>query len=167
MPIPSTITIRSATPLDDALIATHFYHMWRDNDVPVEAIAPDWQVVIQHYLDDARRSLDYQAFVAEVTNTEQSTEQSQIVGSVGCQRFAGLYPNILNASYRQDGYIWGVYVEPAARRQGIATQLTDRAIAYLRAIGCTHAVLNASPAGRPIYSRLGFTDSNVMRRSLM
>ena len=159
----STITIRSATPIDDALIAAHFYHMWRDNDVPVEAIAPNWQVEIQHYLDDARRSLDYQAFVAEVDDAEPC----QIVGSVGCQRFAGLYPNILNASYRQDGYIWGVYVEPVARRRGIATQLTDRAIAYLRSIGCTHAVLNASPAGRSIYSRLGFTDSNVMRRSLI
>ena len=156
--MPSTITLRSAAVADDPLIATHFYQMWRDNDVPAEAIAPNWQVEIQHYLDEARRSLGYQAFIAEVND--------QIVGSAGCQRFAGLYPNILKASYRQDGYIWGVYVEPDFRRQGIATQLTDRAIAYLRSIGCTHAVLNASPAGKPVYSRLGFADSNVMRRSL-
>ena len=156
--MPATITLRSATAADDALIAAHFYQMWRDNDVPAAAIIPHWQAEMQHYLDETRRSLDYQAFVAEVNH--------RVVGSVGCQRFAGLYPNILEASYRQDGYLWGVYVEPDFRRQGLATQLTDRAIAYLRSLGCTHAVLNASPAGRPVYSRLGFADSNVMRRSL-
>lgn len=156
--MPPTIIIRSAIATDDVLIAAHFYQMWRDNDVPAEAIASNWQAEVQQYLNEARRSLGYQAFVAEVNN--------RVVGSVGCQRFAGLYPNILEASYRQDGYIWGVYVEPDFRRQGIATQLTDRAIAYLQSIGCTHAVLNASPTGRPVYSRLGFIDSNVMRRSL-
>jgi ribosomal protein S18 acetylase RimI-like enzyme len=159
----STVTIRSATSTDDALIASHFYQMWLDNDVPAEAIAPDWQAEIEHYLDEARRSLSYQAFVA----VADDLEQGRIVGSAGCQRVAGLYPNILKTSYRQDGYIWGVYVEPDFRRQGIATKLTDQAIAYLRSIGCTHAVLNASPAGRSIYSRLGFADNNGMRRSLI
>ena len=154
----TTITLRSATTADDTLLANHFYQMWRDNDVPAAAIVPNWQAEIQQYLNKARRALGYQAFVAEVNH--------QVVGSVGCQRFAGLYPNILEASYRQDGYLWGVYVEPDFRHQGIATQLTDRAIAYLRSIGCTHAVLNASPTGRPVYSRLGFADSNVMRRAL-
>jgi GNAT superfamily N-acetyltransferase len=156
--MPATITLRSATAADAALLATHFYKMWRDNDVPAEAIVPNWQAEIQHYLDEARRSLGYQAFVAEVND--------RVVGSAGCQQFAGLYPNILKASYRQDGYIWGVYVEPDFRCQGIATQLTERASAYLRSIGCTHAVLNASPLGRSVYSRLGFADSNVMRRAL-
>jgi ribosomal protein S18 acetylase RimI-like enzyme len=150
--------IRFATSAEDAVIAAHFYQMWRDNDIPTEAIASNWQAEVQGYLDDARRSLNYQSFVAEVNH--------QVIGSVGCQRFAGLYPNILKASYRQDGYIWGVYVEPDFRRHGVATQLTNQAIVYLQSIGCTHAVLNASPSGRPVYSRLGFTDSNVMRRSL-
>ena len=159
MPTQFTVDIRVATPTEDTVIAAHFYQMWRDNSVPIGAITPDWQSKIQQYLDEARRSLGYQAFVAQVND--------QIVGSVGCQRFAGLYPNILKASYRQDGYIWGVYVEPDFRSQGIATRLTDQALAYLHSIECTHAVLNASPSGRPVYSRLGFADSNVMRRSLM
>jgi ribosomal protein S18 acetylase RimI-like enzyme len=162
MPMQSTITIRSATPADDALIATHFYQMCRDNDIPAEVIAANWQTEIQHYLNEARRSLGYQAFVAEMNDSGQS----QIVGSAGCQRFAGLYPKILKASYRQDGYIWGVYVDPSCRRQGIATQLIDQVIVYLRSIGCTHAVLNASPSGKLLYSRLGFADSTMMRRSL-
>ena len=152
-----TVNIRVAALPEDA-VAAHFYQMWRDNSVPIGAIPPTGNLRFSNTWMRARRSLGYQAFVAEVNN--------QVVGSVGCQRFAGLYPNILKASYRQDGYIWGVYVEPAFRSQGIATQLTDQAITYLRSVGCTHAVLNASPSGRPVYRRLGFADSNVMRRSL-
>ena len=154
-----TVEIRAATLAEDAVIAAHFYQMWRDNEVPTEAIVTHWQAEIQHYLNNARQSLNYQAFVAKVNQ--------QIIGSAGCQRCAGLYPNILKSSFRQDGYIWGVYVEPGFRHQGVATRLTDQAIAHLQSIGCTHAVLNASPSGKPVYSRLGFTDSNVMRRSLV
>ncbi|HEY9626255.1 MAG TPA: GNAT family N-acetyltransferase [Coleofasciculaceae cyanobacterium] len=58
------------------------------------------------------------------------------------------------------------YVEPAYRHQGIATQLTQRANAHLKAIGCTHAVLNASPSGQPLYAQLGFTAGNLMRLDL-
>jgi ribosomal protein S18 acetylase RimI-like enzyme len=152
------IQIRAETPQEDALIAEHFYQMWLDNGISPEAITADWLDTVLHFINHARRELEYQAFVAEIDDL--------IVGSVGCQRFAGLYPNLMKAIERCDGYIWGVYVKPAYRRQGIATQLTKQAIAYLKAIGCTHAVLNASPSGEPVYSQLGFTKSNLMRLDL-
>ncbi len=157
----TTISIRAATAAEDPVVAAQFYQMWRDNEVPSAAIISDWQTEVQRYLDQARQCLDYRAFVAEAEDLER-----QIVGSASCQRFAGLYPNILEASYRQDGYIWGVYVEPDFRGRGIAKQLTTQAVDYLRSIGCTHAVLNASPTGRSVYSSLGFADGNLMRRTL-
>ncbi len=122
-------------------------------------MAPDWLEITLEFISQARQTLSYQAFVAEV-------EGRQIVGSAGCQRFAGLSPNVMKAAERCDGYIWGVYVEPAYRNRGIATQLTQQAIAHLKASGCTHAVLNASPSGKPVYSRLGFIESNLMRLDL-
>jgi ribosomal protein S18 acetylase RimI-like enzyme len=72
----------------------------------------------------------------------------------------------MKVAERCDGYIWGVYVEPAYCNRGIATQLIQQAIAHLKAIGCAHAVLNASPSGKPVYSRLGCVDSNLMRLDL-
>ena len=51
------------------------------------------------FIEQARRDLFYTAFVAEV--------DAHVVGSASCQLFAGLYPNILTADYRQYGYIWG------------------------------------------------------------
>ncbi|MBD3880677.1 GNAT family N-acetyltransferase [Phormidium tenue FACHB-886] len=158
MPAQAAVNIRVTTPTEDVLIAEHFRQMWLDLDVPAAAIADDWQAGVVQFIEAARRDLDYQAFVAEVEN--------QIVGSVGCQRSAGLYPNILMPGYRCDGYIWGVYVEPAYRKQGIATKLTAQAIAHLKSINCTHAVLNASPLGKPVYERLGFEINNSMRLKL-
>lgn len=153
------ITIRETIPQEDSLIARHFYQMWQDIGLSDEAINSDWLEITLEFIKQARQDLFYKAFVAEVDKI--------IVGSVSCQLFAGLYPNILKAEYRKFGYIWGVYVEPSHRRQGIAKQLTKSAIAYLKEIGCTRVVLNASPSGKPVYSSLGFSESNAMQLDVL
>ncbi|MBD2180066.1 GNAT family N-acetyltransferase [Planktothrix sp. FACHB-1355] len=153
------IHIRAAFPEEDALIAEHFYQMWLDNDVTANSIKTDWFNITLEFIDRARKQLAYQAFVAEV--------ERRVVGSVSCQLFAGLYPHILTAEYRHYGYIWGVYVEPDRRRQGIAKQLTTTAVNYLKSQGCTKAILHASPSGLPVYSSLGFSPTNEMKLDLI
>jgi ribosomal protein S18 acetylase RimI-like enzyme len=154
-----TIHIRESTPQEDSLIAEHFYQLWRDNDVPADLIEENWREITLEFIEQARRELQYKAFIAEI--------EGKVVGSAGCQVFAGLYPQALKPEYRKYGYIWGVYVEPPYRRQGIAKKLTLKAIAHLNSLQCTHAVLNASPTGKPVYSSLGFEDSNAMRLDLI
>ena len=154
-----TIRIREASLDDDALIARHFYQLWRDNDVPDNSIRSDWLEIILRFIDRARRDLFYKAFVAEIGD-------GSVVGSASCQLFAGLYPDALAEQYRKYGYIWGVYVEPPYRRQGIAKQLTCRAIAHLQSLHCTRVILHASVSGKPVYSSLGFSESNEMRLDL-
>ncbi|MFH7030696.1 MAG: GNAT family N-acetyltransferase [Heteroscytonema crispum UTEX LB 1556] len=156
---PEQIIIREATLQEDLLIAEHFYQMWLDNDVPEDAIESNWREIILQFIEKARRDLFYKGFVAEV--------DSAVVGSASCQLFAGLYPNALKPHYRKSGYIWGVYVEPSYRRQGIAKKLTNKAIQYLKTIDCTRVILNASPSGKPVYSSLGFIESNAMQLSLV
>lgn len=153
-----TLNPREARPDEDLIIVKHFYQLWRDNQVPAESIRSDWFDITLQFISQARRELEYKAFVAEVEGT--------VVGSVGCQLFAGLYPLILKDDYRKYGYIWGVYVEPSHRGQGIAKKLTKIAIAHLKAIGCTRAILHASPMGKPVYSSLGFSASNEMHLDL-
>ncbi|MBW4630570.1 MAG: GNAT family N-acetyltransferase [Iphinoe sp. HA4291-MV1] len=150
----STIQVREATSQEDSLIAKHFYYMWRDIGVPDDAINPNWLEITLQYIEQARRDLFYKAFVAEADGA--------VVGSASCQLYSGLYPNVLIPQYRKYGYIWGVYVEPAYRRQGIAKQLTNMTVNYLKAVGCHRVVLNASPAGQPVYESLGFSGSNAM-----
>jgi ribosomal protein S18 acetylase RimI-like enzyme len=158
MQIPGNIRIRETSSLDDSLIAEHFYQMWRDNDVSTQSIRSNWLDITLQFIDRARRELGYQAFVAEV--------DGNAIGSVSCQLFSGLYPNILEEQYRKYGYIWGVYVEPSHRGQGIAKKLTLQACDYLKSIGCTRALLHASPSGKPVYDRLSFNPSNEMRLDL-
>ena len=153
------ITIREASQNEDSLIARHFYQMWMDNDVPDESIRSDWLETTLQFINNARQDLFYQAFIAEVDGVA--------IGSASCQIFAGLYPQVLVENYRKYGYIWGVYVEPAYRRKGIAKQLTNMAIAYLKSLGCTRVILHASPSGKPVYTSLGFSESNEMRLCLI
>jgi ribosomal protein S18 acetylase RimI-like enzyme len=153
------IIIREATTQEDLLIAQHFYQMWRDIGVPEDAINPDWCDATLEFIEQARQNLFYKGFVAEVDNA--------VVGSASCQLFAGLYSNVLKPEYRKTGYIWGVYVEPCYRRQGIAKRLTSIAVEYLQAIACTQVVLNASPAGKPVYLSLGFSQANQMVLNLV
>ena len=158
MLIEQQITIREATQQEDTLIAKYFYLMWQDIGVPDDAINPNWLEMTLQFIEQARRDLFYKAFVAEV--------DSAVVGSASCQLYSGLYPNVLIPEYRKYGYIWGVYVEPSYRKQGIAKQLTSATVNYLKAVGCTRAVLNASPLGKPVYETLGFSSSNAMQLDL-
>lgn len=152
------VTLRAGMPADDELIAQHFYAMWQDLGAGANDLQPDWLTICLEFVAQARRNLRYQSFIAEVEGT--------IVGSVSGQIFNGLYPAVLAPHHRQYGYIWGVYVEPAYRRQGIATQLTQRMVAYLNFVGCTKVVLNAAPKARSLYETLGFCDSNLMELEL-
>lgn len=158
MLIERQITIREATSQEDSLIAKHSYHMWRDIGVPDDAINPNWLEITLQFIEQARRDLFYKAFVAEVDGA--------VVGSASCQLYVGLYPNVFIPEYRKYGYIWGVYVEPSYRKQGIAKQLTSMAVNHLKAVGCTRVILNASPLGKPVYEQLGFSHSNAMHLDL-
>lgn len=152
------INLREASPEEDSLIAKHFYQLWRDNDVPEHSIQSDWLDITLQFIERARRELCYKAFVAEVDGT--------VVGSTSCQLFTGLYPHVLAEQYRKYGYIWGVYVKLPYRGQGLAKKLTLQALDYLKSLGCTRVVLHASPLGFPVYSSLGFSQSNEMRLDL-
>lgn len=61
------------------------------------------------------------------------------------------------------GWISMVLVDPAFRRQGIATRLLERCIALLQANGRI-PVLDATPAGRAVYRPLGFRDGWPIQR---
>ncbi len=152
------IKIRETTPKEDSIIAEHFYQMWLDIGAPEKFIKSNHRNMTLDFIKQARQNLFYKGFVAE--------EDNLIVGSASCQLFTGLYSLILEEEYRKYGYIWGVYVEPSYRRKGIAKQLTNATVEHLKSINCTKAILNASPAGKPVYENLGFSPSNAMQLDL-
>jgi GNAT superfamily N-acetyltransferase len=64
------------------------------------------------------------------------------------------------------GYIMNLCTEPAYRRRGLARQLFEQVMDWIRRQGITVAALHASDMGRPLYDRLGFSQSNEMRAAL-
>lgn len=64
------------------------------------------------------------------------------------------------------GYILNVFVEPAWRRHGLATQLMQMADEEFRRRGIQYIVLHASKQGRPVYERLGWLVSPEMAKPL-
>ncbi|BAU66948.1 acetyltransferase. putative [Stanieria sp. NIES-3757] len=159
MLVNNNLVFRKATNQEDLVIAQHFYQLWLDNEVSPDSIRDDWLEVTLQFILQARQELSFQAFVAEI--------EGKIIASASCQLFAGLYPFPFKLEYRQYGYIWNVYVESAYRSQGIATKLTNENINYLKSLGCTRAILHASPHGKPVYEKLGFVASNEMRLELI
>lgn len=57
-----------------------------------------------------------------------------------------------------------VLVDEAHRRQGIGQALLTQALAYLAARGVQTVALDSTPAGQPLYARLGFVDAFELAR---
>lgn len=149
------LTIRPARPDEDDLLAEFFFHMWADNGHGPEQLKPDWKAATLAFMTETRSQQRARAFVA-VRNDE-------VIGTAQAHLVRGLYPQVHKADVRTDGYIWGVYVRPSHRRQGVARALTQACVTYLGHIGCTRISLHASPGGRPVYEALEFAPTNELR----
>jgi GNAT superfamily N-acetyltransferase len=64
-------------------------------------------------------------------------------------------------------WIGMVLVDPEFRGRGIGTRLLEKTIEHLDAIGIRTMKLDATPAGRPIYQKLGFVDEYEIQRWLL
>ena len=148
------LVIIPASIAEDSIVAQHFYQLWLDNNIAPDSIDDNWLRVTLEFIAKARQELSFQAFVGKIND--------EIVASASCQLFGGLYPSPFKPTFRKYGYIWNVFVESTYRRQGIGTQLTKAAIGYLQSLNCSHAILHASPYGKPMYENLGFTPKNEM-----
>jgi ribosomal protein S18 acetylase RimI-like enzyme len=72
-------------------------------------------------------------------------------------------PHFLDPDAEQRGYILNIYVEPAYRKRGLARELVKLCMAESHNRGMGVVALHASPAGRPMYEKLGFESSNEMK----
>jgi len=87
----------------------------------------------------------------------------QMIGQAGFFRLEG-------AKERHKGRIWGVYVTPAARGQGVAkamlTRMLDRARSYPGLEQVSLSVAVTQETARTLYDALGFRVYRYERRSL-
>ena len=158
-PSPSSpATIRAGGDQDVGFLADALREMWLDNGIRPEQIEPDYRERVARFVADGQREAALEFFVAE--------RDGRKVGAACCQLYRGTYPLIVTPETRNFGYLWGVHVAAEERKSGLGRRLAEACVEALRARGCTHAVLNASPSGRGIYERLGFQPSNELRLPL-
>jgi ribosomal protein S18 acetylase RimI-like enzyme len=150
--------IVEATARDDAILVRHFLALLESNGTPKEAIEADAEARVLDFIRDSRAHRGLGAFLAQMNG--------EVVGSVACELRRSLYPHVVTPTRRRHGYVWCLFVEPARRRQGVGRRLMEQALAHLRAIGCTAAVLHASAAGERLYTELGFAFAREMRLEL-
>jgi GNAT superfamily N-acetyltransferase len=87
----------------------------------------------------------------EGLGTSRPSGHGQVIGTVTTLRYG-----------RRVSWISMLLVDPAFRRIGIATRLLQRAITHLA--DCETIWLDATPAGRPLYERLGFVPEMELLR---
>lgn len=133
--------------------------------LPVEPIGPPAELVIRR-ADDARTLLDHCAVVAagfdrwaeELTPvfTEKLLSDPDFAAFVGYVNGEPVVTAQLVVHEGVAGLYWIATVE-SARGHGYGEAITRHAAAEGQARGCDIATLQASPMGRPLYERTGFT----------
>ena len=150
------MTIRRGTPLDATLLAEHRAAVWREvGDWSVADLLPQipvWARFFREHMDDGT----YVAFVAE--------ENGTTLGS-GCLLIHLTIPRPALASERA-GRVQSVYVEPSARRRGVARAVMERLLSYAREATLVSLTLHPSENARTLYTGLGFRAADEMQLRL-
>jgi ribosomal protein S18 acetylase RimI-like enzyme len=130
------------------LLRTHYAFDRQRFLAPREGTETGYGAFLDSFLD----SEDGVVFVAE--------QNGRVVGYV----FAALEPLSWKELRGPAGFIHDVAVDEGARRRGVATQLLQTAIAWLREHGAPRVILwSAAPneAAQALFRRLGFRETMV------
>ncbi len=85
-------------------------------------------------------------------------EEGAFVGSAVVFYYASL-PSARNPS-GANAYITSVYVEPACRRRGIATEMMRRLTGEALLRGCANIMLTATEDGARVYEKIGYVPTS-------
>uniref|UniRef100_A0A7S2IGZ9 N-acetyltransferase domain-containing protein n=1 Tax=Haptolina brevifila TaxID=156173 RepID=A0A7S2IGZ9_9EUKA len=153
---PSSITVAPAGEEADIITARHLRSKWLESGLAESNLESDLEQRTFTFIAHARRTLEYQAFVAR-------DGSGRVVGSASCQVWEG--PGSNNHSWQRlikIGVVWGLYVEPQNRKQGEA-QLLEAVVARWKAINCTKGfVFACSGDDAALFTNAGFAPHNAM-----
>lgn len=146
------ISFRRATLDDLDIVQGHRDRMFLDMGTDPEHVAagrPAGRAWLARALPEGR----YVGVLAE--------GDAAVVGGVGVV-WIDLPPN-MHTTVARRGYVLNMFVEPDARRRGLARRLLEEALAVCREAGVDYVTLHASEAGRGLYESRGFSANHEMR----
>jgi GNAT superfamily N-acetyltransferase len=149
-------TLRHATEADAELITAHRHSMFTDNDFATEE---QLAAMDANFLPWVRERLADDRYVGLFIE-----EDGTVLASAGVF-FADFPPHFLDVNAGRP-YLTNFYTTAAARGRGFAKQLLAAGVEACRSRGIKAVVLHASPFGRPIYEKFGFTPTSEMMLKL-
>lgn len=148
--------LRPLTPDDLDLVCHHRAAMFADagrSAEVLEAMAAPFRAWLTPRLADG----SYFGFVA--------MEEGAAVAGIGLMAI-DWPPHPMHPDDDRRGYVLNLYVEPAARRRGIAGLLMAEAERAFRERGISYLILHATAAGRPLYEQSGWASTTEMAKPL-
>lgn len=147
---------RLATGDDVAILVRHRARMFAEMGVPQDERFAAMCTASSPWFRDAIARGTYAGFLIASADAPQ-----QIVAGAGLL-FLEWPPGLYDVATAR-AYILNVYTEIEHRNRGLARTLTLAAIDEARRRGVRVVTLHASDAGRRLYERLGFVQTNEMR----
>lgn len=154
-----SLIITRATPSDAPLLAEHRVAMFRDIGTLTPEFEQPFRDACLAYFNAAVHSGEYTAWLASPANGAPP------VAGAGVQ-IRSLLPRTSLSRDRlllgREGLVLNVYTEPEWRGRGAARLLMQAIIDWAAESGIVRLVLHASPAGRPLYEKMGFVPTAEM-----
>ena len=139
--------MRSTTTADrPTVLAMRLAFIADVRGVDVTSLEPAFVDATQGNLDDVATADRIRTWIAE-------DGQGEAVGIVSV--LANDAPPLPEAHLAKEGYVVNLWVEPAARRQGIARALLQAALDAAPGEGWRRLYLHATEDGRPLYDSTG------------
>jgi GNAT superfamily N-acetyltransferase len=153
-PIPATITIREAEPDDLETILHHRRSMFCDMGEGTAEELDRMVEVARPWLGKALADGSYRHWLA-------MDGSGRVVGGGGV--LLTPWPANPHDPCVERAVILNVYTEPEFRRRGVARQVMQVILAWVKARGLRSVNLHASSEGHDLYEALGFTHTSEMR----
>jgi len=151
------LALRPVRAADAALIARQRREMFAANGHPDAVLAP-MAAAFEAWLAPHLAAGSYFGWIVE-------DEDGQAVGGLGMMAI-DWPPHPRHPQQDRRGYITNVFVESRLRGAGVGRLLMETATQEAHRRGLELMVLHASPMGRPLYERMGWTAGSEMMLSL-
>lgn len=149
-------TLRTLSVMDLELICAHRRSMFLEAGKDIDAVTA-MGPYFQSWLSDNLKNGTYFGFIAEINGAA--------IGGVGMMAVPWP-PHPMHPNQAARAYVLNVYVEKSQRGQGVAKLMMDAADSEFRSRGLSYAILHSTDAGRPLYERIGWTQTSEMAKLL-
>lgn len=141
--------------LDDLeILVSHRLRMFEEIRPDKKEYLQDFDTVTEKWIARKLNDSNFLAFIAK-------NDSGTVVGS-GCILIKEDQPRPANLRI-QVPYLLSMYTEPEFRGKGVGSMIVRKVIEWSKDNGYDRIDLHASPLGRPMYEKFGFTQTNEMR----